>query len=142
MTIGAGNKVRAQDGVELDRVTTTTSSTAASAETVVQTITVDVVAGQEYKIYAKGLCQANTVADRMRYLLREDSVSGTTLDLGNIYQDATGDALSFRAEAYWTASSTGAKTFVQTLGRYAGSGTCQLVAGATYPAWIVVTAVR
>lgn len=106
-----------------------------TTETVLDQITVPVVAGRQYRVWWRGNVQT-TIADGYgRLRLREDSVSGTQVGFSQQWT-ATVINQSFPTtmEGFWTAPSTGDKIFVATLIRQSGTGVLSSYADASTPA--------
>lgn len=104
-----------------------------TTETVVDTLVVPVVSGRRYKIVWDGEYQSSVAGDLVRGQLREDSVSGTAIQLRQTNCSIVTQAFPIRLEAFWTASSTGNKTFVATGDRISGGGTITGIAVAGSP---------
>lgn len=116
------------------------SSTFTTTETLVQSVTASLVSGRTYRIRWVG-CFNSTVADDVVLgQIREDSVSGTVLQTGRVSIPLASSSTGWHCylEAYYTAGSTGSKTFVATGDRVAGTGTCHREASAARPTILYV----
>jgi hypothetical protein len=101
----------------------TTSSTAASAETVAQTVTASVVIGEVYEITWHGNLNSTASGDEAVINIRTGTTTGgTQLDSTTVYLPNSSRVYPGRLYAEWTASATGAASFCLTTARAAGSG--------------------
>jgi hypothetical protein len=121
---------------------TSSSGSIGTTETVVQTIVAPVVAGRIYKITWDGRAESSVNGDDLAYKIREDSVSGTTLQ--DVAADVAIATRTWRAhiEAEYTADVTEDKTFVATLDRIAGSGNVTMFATSTQPCFLYCDYIR
>lgn len=114
------------------RIATTivsSDSSAFTAETVVMTIVAPLVIGRRYAIWAFPKFASTVDNDDVQANLRQDNVSGTTLqvDLRELTADnQEGVGQTFTLYAEYTATATGNKTFVVTGQRNAGTGDIRL----------------
>lgn len=104
-----------------------------TAETQVDSIVVPVVNGQKYKIIWDGAFFSSVANDLVRGRIREDSVSGTVRQTRNLPLPTSSTSIPLHLEAFWTASSTGNKTFVATGQRVTGTGNITAEGGAVLP---------
>jgi len=115
-------------------VDTASSGSITTTETVTDTLVTSLVAGSIYRVEIRLLISSTTAADDAIVRLREDSLTGTQID-GYRTDLAVVSPVVYPEPlcAYYTAVSTGAKTFVATLIRSAGGGNLVRAAGATAP---------
>jgi hypothetical protein len=116
----------------------TSSSGTFTAETVVDTITADLVTGKEYEIRWTGLFQSSVAADVVNTQLREDSISGTRICDGRTPCTTANKAFAAAVRGFYTAVATGSKTFVVTGVRDSGTGNITAAAVATSPAVLTI----
>lgn len=93
-----------------------------TTETEIDTITVPVVEGRRYKIVWRPAFFSTVANDHVRGAIREDNVAGTALYVQNITTPIVSQAFMMDLEAFYTAVTTGDKTFVGTGDRITGSG--------------------
>jgi CO dehydrogenase/acetyl-CoA synthase delta subunit len=119
----------------LDRDTlTATTANVTTVETVVMSVSADLIAGETYKIMTWGRYDVSTNGDDPFIRIKEDSVSGTQLqgDIWDIPDQLI--AWSKTLTAFYVAVSDGPKTFVHTIVRNAGGGNLTIAAASTVPA--------
>jgi hypothetical protein len=124
---------------------TTTPAAVTTAETVLDTVTADLVAGRTYKVSYRSGVLSSVAGDSAFIRIREDNVSGNALQLERIHSPLTGGSGSrwpADLEAEFTAVSTGEKTFVGTLIRASGTGDLTSPAGTGQPTYFYVDYVR
>jgi hypothetical protein len=113
-----------------------------TAETVVMTITVPLVSGRTYSVFANPGLSSSVAADVIRASLREDSVTGTMLDSTiEDMNDATAPTTRKHALILlsdYTALSTANKTFVVTGERATGTGNVRMPGASTRPSYLLV----
>lgn len=114
---------------------TSDSANIGATETVVQSLTVPLVSGRTYRIgWISGV---NTDTNNAQYnaILREDSIAGAARDVHRKRIEVLGSSIGWwsRLEVFYTAGSTGNKTFVVTLQRVSGSGNVWREAGTNHP---------
>ena len=114
-----------------------------TAETVVSTVTAALVTGRTYRLRFVANFQSSVAADTVNVRLREDNLTGTTLQ-GRRADSAiatAGFGFSGDVEVEYTAVATGNKTFVATGDRSTGTGviTCE---GAATPRYLYVDYIR
>lgn len=137
-TVNAGVRLTA------DRISTyagepeireTNSSTFTTVALQTDDIVVPVVAGRRYKVVWDGEFQssAGALGELVRVSLREDTSSGTVIQLRQAGLMVTAQAYPVLLQAFYTAVSTGNKTFVVTAVRQAGAGTYTAIANAQSP---------
>lgn len=139
MAIAAGRIVTVADfqrlvGAAANR--TANSATFTTTEVVLDTITVSLVAGTAYRIIWDSAVSSTTgaLSEAFRGRIRDTNVAGTELQVRTYGLPIANTAFATRVEAEFTASSTGAKTFVATGHRLpAGAGTLTSTAGGTAP---------
>lgn len=139
MAIEAGRIVTVADfqrrvGASANR--TTNSATFLATEIVLDTITVSLVAGTDYRIIWDGSVSSTTgaLSEAFRGRIRENNISGTELQVSTYGLPIANTAFRTRVEAEYTAVATGSKTFVATGVRLpAGGGTLTSTAGGTSP---------
>jgi len=147
VAIEAGRIVTVADfqrlvGTEVER---TSPSAGFTAETVVDSVTVSLVAGTSYRIVWLGQVSTSsatttTVAnERIRGRIREDNISGTQRQLRDMVTIFGGGvSYDFQLYAKFTAVSTGSKTFVATCQRVTGTGTITSFAAGDSPVFFRV----
>jgi hypothetical protein len=111
----------------------TTSSGTFTAETVTDTITASLIAGEEYEVRWSGVWQSSVAGDVVNQQLREDSLTGARLCDGRVPCTTANKAFSGFIRGYYTAVTTGSKTFVLTGVRDSGTGNITRAAVATSP---------
>jgi hypothetical protein len=94
-----------------------------TVETVLDTITVPVVAGRRYRVVWDGGLGSTVAGDVTRNRLREDALGGTQIQLRQTHCATAGQVFSSRMEAFYIADATEDKTFVATSARLSGTGT-------------------
>lgn len=100
-----------------------TNSAAFTGETLLDTLTVPVVNGRRYKIIWDGMFfVTGSLSTVCRLMIRENNTTGTIIQLRQIVPGVLNQGEALRAEAFYTATSTGNKTFVATGIRATGSG--------------------
>ena len=106
-----------------------------TAETVVQSITVPVVAGRQYSIHWEvGFTSSASATDTARGNIRVGSITGDIIASGNIVCGVVGGVgARLHLTAFYTADATGDQTFVFTGQRAGGSGNISLEAGVGRP---------
>lgn len=123
-------------------VATSSSGGFTTTETTVDSISFSAVAGRTYEITHSAIWNSTVAWDLIAARLRENNSSGTARDGADIIVAASFAYPKGYLRAYWTASSTGTKTFVVTGQRKAGSGTCIRAAGSTNQATLTVKCVE
>jgi hypothetical protein len=131
MTVFAGDPILAADmNRAQQRVIGTPSiqtsdgpSVTATSNTLVDSITVPVEQGRRYKLSAIVPMTAVTADNAFFVLLLEDSVSGTQLVYGTFYASVANGGHVINVWTYWTAPTTGNKTFVLAVRRNGGTAT-------------------
>lgn len=119
----AGARIRSVDVVPVDYDQTAADSAAiTTTETVVGTLAFTAVSGAVYEIRASVKAVQSVATDWFLVSVREDSVSGTTIDAWGISNDTTSYGRQWTHYVDWTAASSAAKTIVVTLDRLSGSG--------------------
>lgn len=130
MTVFAGDPILAADmNRALTRVigtptvaTADLSAISSGSNTIIDSLTVPVEAGRRYKLLAYIPYTVGVTGERHYLLLCEDSVSGTQISYATISESSTTGNSAKTVWAYWTAPSTGDKTFVSCTRRASGSG--------------------
>lgn len=144
MVVFAGQRVTA---TRLNRLANTLAKTKRTAnvagittvETVVDTVTVNVTANVEYKIVWSGAVYSSAAGDVTRTRIRENNLAGTVIQLRQKEITIGGSqAIDHYVETFWTAPTTGSKTFVHTVVRHAGTGNMGSQAGADSPTFFYV----
>lgn len=147
MTLDAGDIVTADDLVDEIAAATLTSNGSAitTTETVVISVTTTLVAGRRYAVELSTKVSASVAATAVILWVRAGSTtSGTELGYSQQYIHSTSSSgwgpVEVRGE--FTASVSGAQTFVGTLVRNGGSGNVLVIASGTAPSRLRVTAIR
>lgn len=122
-------------------VLTAASGTFTTAETLVASVTANLVFGRVYRITFDGAFNL-TVDGVIRVSIRENSVAGTILTVRDSWVDNGGTASVIHAEVEYTATTTGSKTFVATGDVLVGAGTGNLNAAANFPSYMYVDYIR
>lgn len=122
-------------------VVTADSSNFTTTETTVMSITVPLVSGRTYAIYAYPKFASSVDNDDVTVNIREDNSTGTGLQQDSL--ELTHDLQSTRGEtrpmyAEYTAVSTANKTFVVSAVRAAGTGNIRLEASADKPNYLFI----
>lgn len=118
---------------------TANSPTMTTVETITDTVTANVVAGEEYKIVWSGAVFSSVANDVARVRIREDNVAGAELQLRQKPIPLGGSqAVELYVETFWTAVATEAQPFVFTMVRNTGTGTLGAQAAATTPTFFYV----
>jgi hypothetical protein len=140
--VAAGGRIYASDinrRIGTTTATTNGSATSSTTESVVDTITVSVVAGRRYRIKSVFPHNHSVANDRFFVLIREGTTTaGTQLTYDTTYGHTTGQTDTVRPEVDWTASSTGSQSFCVTARRTVGTGTLTPVGSATQPRSLTV----
>lgn len=119
---------------------TANSSTFTTTETSpLVSVTFAQTSGLTYKINVWVPIQSTAAGDVCFCRIREDNNTGNQLDGANLYIGST-SANGYPSIMYaeYTAGSTGSKTIVFTGARTGGSGTLNLSASTSRPAWMTV----
>jgi hypothetical protein len=116
------------------QVTATQGSITTEADLTSLTATVTVAAGRRIKITGVVLVQT-TNTDTIAYLRIKEST--TVLQIASQMFHLSTDVLALRATSVLTPSA-GSHTYKLSLARQGGTGTLSMVAGATFPAFILV----
>lgn len=122
-------------------IDTSDTATFTTTETVVSSVTVDLVNGRTYKVRFVGTMQSDVNGDLINARIREDNSTGTQLQLRREQSttNTAGSGPSFDMEAEYTAVATGSKTFVATGVRGAGgTGNITCEGAATQPRYLYV----
>jgi hypothetical protein len=121
-------------------VRTSNSSSFTSTETQTDTVTAPLVSGRTYRVTAYLLCRSTVANDTDIARLREDNLTGTTLQSIRVLIPATGAATDtlIYLEAQYTAASSADKTFVATGVRGSGTGSITHTAGTSNPVYLYV----
>ncbi len=115
-------------------IVTADSANFTTTETVVQDITVSLVSGRTYQVWWQSKWMGDVAGDRVLARLREDNVSGTEMQVGQlVLETASSQYGPMMMTAFYTAVATGSKTFVGCGDRNAGTGNIHLEASATNP---------
>jgi len=123
-------------------VLTATSATFTS-ETVIHSVTASLVAGKVYWVTLDTQMRSTVAStDRMTCRIREDGIAGNQLQDITLYQADTLINVPFHLEGEYTATATGAKTFVATGLRLSGSGTIVRNGGASQPSFLKLDLIR
>lgn len=140
MTVTAGQRLIA-GRIPGERIGTTTRTSSSAGittvETVVDTITVPLVAGREYKVVWYGDIQSTVAADRAFTRIRENGLGGVPVEFARKHFPTANNYPEY-LEGEYTAVATGDKTFVFTLIKEAGSGTISSPADAAGEAFLYV----
>ncbi len=111
--------------------TTDVTAQTYASETVVDSVTVPVVAGRKYRIAYVWHAQASTTTNLLYVRIRETNASGAQLTYVQHQVPTTIDTRTTWVE--WTASSTGNQTFVATAFRQSGSTNSQFRGATSQP---------
>ena len=118
-------------------IVTSPSAGFTTTEVQLMTVVAALVEGFRYKIVFDPAFDI-TVSGVVRSVIREDTVSGTILQIRDHNLNSAGGAESGRVEAEFTAVATGDKTFSGNGDVLSGGGTANLNAGATFPSYMYV----
>lgn len=129
-------------GTRVETTIRTSDGAAVSAETTIDSVTFDAVAGRTYRITSVANFTFTATTNLFYHRIREDSSSGGQLTYGQLYVNSTAATWPSRVEAEWTASSTGSKTIVSTITRASGAGTAQARGAGSQPGYLYVDYVR
>jgi hypothetical protein len=132
----AGNVTRAPGYTKA--TATSTSANITTTETVVDTITADLISGQEYEVHFYGIWGSSVASDECLIRIREDSLTGTQMVDNRVRIGTANKYYAGLLQANYTATATAAKTFKVTLVRESGTGNCTRGASATSPALFTV----
>lgn len=116
--------------------TVTADSGTFTAETVVQSVTADLVSGMTYRIGVMSHGASTVVGDGYIGRIREDNLTGTELQSTFVTVDSNVIGGTINMEAYFVATATGSKTFVLTGVRSGGTGNCRLEAASNRPSYV------
>lgn len=131
MTVFAGDPILAEDmNRALSRVIGTPTEGVADlsainsgTNVIIDSLTVTVEAGRRYKLTTYIPYTVSDTTSNHYLLLLEDSVSGTQLQYATVREAQTTRVAAKTVWVYWTAPSSGSKTFVSASRRADGSGT-------------------
>lgn len=116
-----------------------TSSTATfTAETVTDTITVNLISGKTYLVTAHQMWNSSVANDVAMASLREDNVGGNILNQRSVLCANTSRWFGTVLPALYVAVATGSKTFVVTGQRVAGTGNITRGGASTTPSLVIV----
>jgi len=145
MTVFGGDTIFAADVNALtERVNSTPivadSATWNATEASITTVAATLVSGQKYKIWFSGRISTDVAADAANLRIREDNLTGTQLQLHQVYlPTTTGNGWGTYFYAEYTAVASASKTFALTAQRSIGTGTAHRIrAAATAPGYFVV----
>lgn len=94
-----------------------------TAETVIDTVVAPLIAGKTYILTWYGRLFKDVADGIARFRIREDSISGTTLAITQLYTTVTiNQSFPTIMKVQYTATATGDKTFVTTGNRQTGTG--------------------
>lgn len=125
-------------GTRIATSTMTVDSVAfTTTETVIATVTGDLIEGLTYRVIFDAGFQT-TVDGILRLSIREDSLVGTVVQIRDFWIDASGGVNGGRVEGFYTAVATGSKTFVATGDMILGAGSTSINATATFPAYLYI----
>jgi hypothetical protein len=116
--------------VSIDEASTSTFTT---TETVTDTITVTLSINKTYLVAHSAMWNSSVAADTVAVRMREDNLTGTALNGFDVNLSATSHYFNAYIRCYYTATSSGSKTFVITGQRVAGSGNVMRAANTTNP---------
>jgi len=125
-------------GQRIATTTETTISAGFTTETIINTVTAELVSGRTYAIGLFTGIVSTIAGDNAEYRIREDSVAGTQLQVIRRDLLATNITEVVFLYAQYTAVATGSKTFVGTGFRQAGTGTLTRNSSATSPSYMYV----
>lgn len=128
-------------GEEIGATENTSDSSSISSEAVVMTLTVPLVSGRTYWIWANPGFNATASGNHVRAQLREDSISGTVMDSDTKQIEAVSSPSTrktvFVLASKYTASASANKTFVVTAEVVSGaSGTVVLEGASTRKSYL------
>lgn len=124
-------------------VRTTSTGTFTTTETSIDSVSASLVSGRIYKVYWFGRIQSSVADGYVRLRIREDSVAGTQLQLGQIGTNvAASQSFTLMLEAEFTAVSTASKTFHVTAVRQSGTGNISSVGASDTPNYLYVDYIR
>lgn len=118
--------------------TVTTDSADFTAETVVQSVSATLVAGEVYRVAVMSHAASTTATDGYIGRIREDNLAGTELQAQFVIVNNTTIGANITAEVYYTAVASGSKTFVLTGVRSGGAGNCRLEAAGNRPSYLYI----
>lgn len=124
---------------------TSNSGNVTTTETTIDSVTAALVVGRTYRVRWTAAVDSSVAGDTAFVRLREDSVSGSQLQIMRVHLPTTGGAGTHwpaTIEAEYTALATGNKTFVGTLVRVTGTGDIIVEAAATSPVYLYVDYIR
>ncbi len=122
---------------EVNVVANSANITSATATTVM-TLVVNLVVGQTYSLFWQGRVSSTVAGDMVLARIKPTNSAGTDMNVTGLYIGTT-SAAGFNLDLYaeFVAPSTGSFTFVVTLERSTGTGTVNLKASATGPAYFL-----
>lgn len=108
------------------------SSTWGATEASITTVVATLESGDKYKIWFTGRISTDVAADASNLRIREDNLTGTQLQLHQVYlPTTTGNGWGTYFYAEYTAVSSASKTFALTAQRSIGTGTAHRIRAAT-----------
>ncbi|KLL11574.1 hypothetical protein FrCorBMG51_11095 [Protofrankia coriariae] len=139
----AGERARASDVRHEIAVgtATTNSSTFTTTETVLLSVSADLIGGRTYAIEAWLELLPSVSADKCDLRIRENNVTGAVVRSARVSLDTAASSEHVSFYGRYTAAETGAKTLVLTGQRGAGSGNIQRISGPTFPGYLIVNQV-
>lgn len=123
-------------------IVTSSSATITTTETVIATVVAALVTGRTYRLRFAGAINNSQIASTGLIRLREDSVSGTQLQVVREHAHTAAQNYPLIVEVEYTAVATGNKTFVATLVRGTGTGDHSLTASASQPTYLYTDYIR
>ncbi|HEX2550610.1 MAG TPA: hypothetical protein VHK64_03370 [Nocardioidaceae bacterium] len=135
--VSAGDPITAADinraatkVIGIGESTSSQTAVGSTSNTLMDSITVTLVAGRAYWVYTYVPYQGNTANDNFYVLMYEDSTSGTQMTYRTVRILQTTRVAATTLRRRYVAAASGSKTFVTAFRRADGSGTFQPV-GAT-----------
>lgn len=124
-------------------IRTTSTGTFTTTETSIDSVSASLVTGRIYKVYWFGRIQSSVADGYVRLRIREDSVAGTQIQLGQIATNiAASQSFTTVLEVEFTAVSTASKTFHVTAVRQSGTGNISSVGATDTPNYLYVDYIR
>ena len=120
------------------RTTDSAAVTSTVTESIIDTVTADLVAGRTYKIVWDFGASQSVATDNFFARIRLDNISGTQLQGFRIMTGNNGTSNPVHRETEYDAVATGPQTFVTTFIRIAGTGSLTSHAASTNPQLLYV----
>lgn len=100
-----------------------TTGAAVTTETIILTVVGTLTSGRRYAIRGHARSSSTVSGDSVLFRIREDNLTGNATAVNRVWMDADSAGIGCDLYGEYTASATGAKTFVLTMIRRTGTST-------------------